>query len=471
MGLLNAKKVYLVGIKGQGMTALAQILKQLGLQVVGSDTTEKFSTDAVLHQAGIEFHEGFRASHLGSTIDLVVYSSAYNETNPEIAEAKKRQLPLMSFAESLGELTKQFKSIAIAGSHGKTTIAAMLSFVLKEADFSPTSFIGSQVPQFGGNALLGTSEWFIFEADEYQNKFQYFFPQAIVLTSIDWDHPDFYPTPQEYYQAFVNFLRKIPPDGFVVVNYDSELVRRAVGETLLKPEQIVSYGLTRGYWQLLRTWLDQGHWHFSLTENGEFKGDFWLRLIGVHNVANALAVIACARRLGIDLEVIRKTLTEFEGIARRFAIKGKLSNQVLLVDDFAHHPQEITATLKGARDFYPYKNIRVVFHPHTFSRTKALLNDFAQCFIDADEVIVLDIYGSAREGKGDITSQDLVKEISRYHPAVAYKPTIDEATDYLLNSMTRSDLIITMGAGDVWQVGENLIVKLGLATDSELNKY
>ncbi len=466
MSLLNAKKVYLVGIKGQGMTALAQILKQLGLQVTGSDTEEKFFTDQVLHQAGIEFYEGFKPSHLDSTIDLVVYSSAYNETNHEIAEAKKRQIPLMNFAESLGELTKQFKSIAIAGSHGKTTISAMLAFILWKANFSPNAFIGSQVPQFGGNALLGTSEWFIFEADEYQNKFQYFYPQSIILTSIDWDHPDFYSTPQSYYQAFVEFLCKIPQDGFVVANYDDELVRRAVSEANIKSEQIVSYGLTRGNWRLMRTWLDQGRWHFSITEAGEFRDDWWLKLIGVHNVANALACIACARRLGIDLKVIRKALAEFEGTNRRFTIRGKLSNQVLLVDDFAHHPKEIAATLKGARDFYPYKNIRVVFHPHTFSRTKALLSDFAKCFTLADEIIVLDIYASAREAKGDITSQDLVKEISRYHQAVVYKPTIDEATDYLFNSMSRSDLIITMGAGDVWKVGEMLINKIGLLQDN-----
>ncbi|MFH1112129.1 MAG: UDP-N-acetylmuramate--L-alanine ligase [Patescibacteria group bacterium] len=467
MNLSQAQNIYMIGIKGVGMTALAQILKQQGKNVSGSDTDEKFFTDQVLQKAGIQVEETFKASNLPSGTDLVIFSSAYDDNNPEIKAAKEQKLPLLAYAEALGELTKINKSIAVAGSHGKTTISAMLAFVLKEAGLSPTAVVGSRVPQWQSNVVIGSGEWLVFEADEYQNKFNYFSPQAVVLTSIDWDHPDFFKTPESYFDAFVDFLKKIPSDGFVVVNYDSELVRQAVAEANLNSDQIVSYGLTSGYWRLMRMWLDQGHWHFSANGGEEFLGDFWLKLVGSHNVSNALAVLACASRLGVELEMIRQALAEFEGTSRRFEFKARLTNSTQIIDDYAHHPTEIQVTLKAARDFFPYKNIRVVFHPHTFSRTKALLSDFGTSFKSADEVIVLDIYASARESGGEVTSEQLVQEIKKHHPNVVYQPKISDAVDYLAGSLTRSDLVITMGAGDVWKVGEELMKKFGVMAGNE----
>ena len=249
--------------------------------------------------------------------------------------------------------------------------------------------------------------------------------------------------------------------------YDSSNVKRAVAEAGLKPEQIVTYGLTDGHLLMVRMWLDEGRWHFSATDGEEYLGEFWLKLIGSHNVANALAVIACARRLGVDLEVIRTALASFEGTARRFENKGKLTNGITIVDDYAHHPGEIKATLKAARAFYPYKNIRCVFQPHTFSRTKALLAEFGQSFAEADEVIVLDTYSSARERTGEVTSEQLVEEIKKNKANVIYKPTIAEAVDYLAVTTNRNNLVLTMGAGDVWQVGDKLIDKFGLLSGNE----
>ncbi|MDZ4230045.1 MAG: cyanophycin synthetase, partial [Candidatus Veblenbacteria bacterium] len=288
-----------------------------------------------------------------------------------------------------------------------------------------------------------------------------------VLTSIEWDHPDFFPTAEEYFVAFVQFLKKLPPDGFVVACYDSVQVKRAVAEAGLTPEQLVTYGLAEGHLRMVRMWLDEGRWHFSATEGEEYLGEFWLKLVGSHNVANALAAIACARRLGVDIEVIRTALASFEGTARRFEVKGRLMNSVTLVDDYGHHPSEIRATLKAARAFYPYKQIRCVFQPHTFSRTKALLGEFGSCFTEADEVVVLDTYTSAREKSGEVTSAELVTEIQKHHAHVVHKPTIAEASEYLAETANRNDLVITMGAGDVWQVGESLIKRFGLATGSE----
>ncbi len=468
MSLLDsAKRIYLIGLKGAGMTALAQILQARGQTIWGSDTPEKFFTDEVLKRSQIEVKEGFAAAHLDRAIDLVIRSTAYGDDNIEVKTAQEKKLPIITYPEALGEIARQYKSLAVAGSHGKTTTAALLAHVLQTAGLAPSALVGSEVTQFKGNALLGSGELFVFEADEYQNKFQYYSPQIIILTSLDWDHPDFYKTPAAYEAAFVEFLKKLPGDGFVVACYDDDKVKQAVAAANLKPEQVITYGLTTGYWQLGRMWLEEGRWHFSVNQGEDYAGAFYWRLIGGHNVANALAVMACAVRLGVDLEVIRQALMSFEGIKRRFEIKGKLNNQAILVDDYAHHPAEIVATLKAARAFYPYKNIRVVFHPHTFSRTEALLADFAASFAAADEVIVLDIYSSAREQSGGVSSVDLVAEIKKHHSKVEYKPTIAAAVDYLSETMGRSDLVITLGAGDVWKVGDELIKKFGLVTGSE----
>ena len=449
------------------MTALAQLLKSRGAEVWGSDTAERFFTDEVLAKSGMECLVGFNAKHLERTIDLVVRSSAYGEDQVEVKAALAKGIPLMTYAEVLGELTLDYKGIAVCGSHGKTTTAAMLAHVLKSANLSPSAIIGSSVPQFGGNALVGNGELLVFEADEYQNKFNFFTPWAVVLTSIDWDHTDWFKTPDDYRGAFTEFLKKVPPDGVVVANYDSAEVKTAMAEAGLKDNQVISYGLFSGDWQMLRMWLDQGRWYFSVLKNNEHMGDFELQLVGSHNVANAIAVIALASYLGIDLDVVRRALADFEGTTRRFEFKGRLNNSAIVIDDYAHHPREIMATLKAARNFYPYKNIRVVFHPHTYSRTAALLKDFAKSFSDADEVVVLDIYASARETKGDITSQHLVDAIKKHHPKVVLQPTIADAAGYLSNSLTRSDLVITMGAGDVWRVGDELIKKFGLMTGPE----
>lgn len=469
MMLDQAQKIYMIGIKGVGMTGLAQLLQAQGKTVWGSDVAEDFFTSTVLKRHGLECFEGFSESHLERPIDLIIYSSAWVE-NSEIRAAKARNIPMLSYAEALGEFTKTHKSIAVAGSHGKTTTTALLAHVLQTAGLNPIALVGSRVMQFEGNALLGGGDIFIFEADEYQNKFQYYFPFAVVLTSVDWDHPDFYPTPQEYNAAFINFMKRLPADGFAVACYDDEEVKKVITEAGLSSEQLSTYGLRAGFWQMVRMWLDEGRWHFSVKAGEEFHGNFGLKLIGSHNVQNALAVIACAQKLGIDMEAIRTALASFEGTARRFQIKGKLTNGVTVVDDYAHHPNEIKNTLKAARAFYPYKIIRTVFQPHTFSRTQALLAGFASAFDDSDEVIILETYASARENGRSSNTHTLVEEVRKKHPKVVFFSTIQETVDYLVNSASRSDAVITMGAGDVWQVGDELIKKFGTVEGRDHSK-
>jgi len=459
--LSNAHRVYLIGLKGVGMTGLAQLLRSQGKEVWGSDTAEHFFTDEVLRNAGIECLEGFDAKHLERAPDVVIRSTAYGEGHPEVEAARAKALPLMTYAEALGEITASAKSIAVAGSHGKTTTSALLAHVLKAAGLNPSALVGSRVPQWQGNALTGSGELFVFEADEYQNKFQYFSAHGVILTSVAWDHPDFFPTSEDYRAAYVQFLKKLPSDGFVTACADDPEVQQVVVEAGLRPEQIVTYGLTAGSWRMVRMWLDESRWHFSARLDEDYKGDFWLRLIGSHNVANALAVMAACTRLGVELEVVRAALASFEGTARRFEAKGKLTNGVTVVDDYGHHPQEVQATLKAARAFYPYKYIRCVFQPHTFSRTAALLTEFGTSFKEADEVVVLDTYASAREAKGEVTSKELVAEIAAHHAKVTYQPTLAEAAQYLGDTASRSDLVLTMGAGDVWQVGDTLVNRFG----------
>jgi UDP-N-acetylmuramate--alanine ligase len=457
MDLKTARKIYFIGIKGVGMTAIAQVLKLRGAEVTGSDTHEKFFTDEVLAKSGIKFYEGFDTSNLAAEKpDLVIYSTAYTEENPELAAARKMGVAVLSYPEALGQILKEGFGIAVSGTHGKTTTTAMLGFVLQELGSDPTVVVGSAVPQLGGNARAGGGKYVVIEADEYQNKFLYFDPRAVILTSAEYDHPDFFKTPEEYNDAFKKFVAKIPADGFLVACADDKNVLEIAQAVKCK---IISYGLTSGDWQAKNILARDGGMEFEVLEKGESCGVFKIKLVGEHNVANALAVIAAARELGFDLEKIRAALEKFLGAVRRFEIKGEVGG-VLVIDDYGHHPTEIRVTLEAARQKYPDRRIWCVFHPHTFTRTKALLKDFSKSFGVVDKTIVIDIYGSAREVTGGVSSRDLVELIKKEGSDALYIPTISEAAEFLAKEAKRGDVVITMGAGDVWRVGELLLEKL-----------
>lgn len=447
----------MIGIKGVGMTAIAQLLKLRGKNVCGSDTSEKFFTDDVLVKSGIKFYESFNAEHLDTERpDLVIYSTAYNDKNVELAMARKSGVTILSYPEALGQILKEGFGIAVCGTHGKTTTTAMLGFVLQELGADPTVIVGSLVPQFGGNARVGSGKYVIIEADEYQNKFLYFEPQAIVLTSAEYDHPDFFKTPDEYVAAFKNFVAKLPSDGFLVTCEDDKNVKEIATSARCK---IISYGLTAGDWQAKNIVAHDGEVEFEVLSYGKQCGKFSIQLIGKHNVANALAVVAVACELGYNIDKIRAVLKKFAGTVRRFEVKGEV-NGVLVIDDYGHHPTEIKVTLEAARQRFPKKRIWCIFHPHTFTRTKALFFDFAKSFSVVDKVIVIDIYGSAREKTGGIHSRDLVEAIKKKGSDALYIPTIPEVADFLAREVKSGDVVITMGAGDVWKVGELLISKI-----------
>ena len=520
-GISGARKIYMIGIKGVGMTMLAQYLAGQGIEVIGSDTEEKFMTDKVLKKDGIKVIEKFDANNIPKGADLIIYSSAYNaDNNIEVAKAVAGRIKTMTYAQAMGKVFNQKYGIAVVGSHGKTTTTAWLGYVMQKAGLEPSVMVGAQADQLNGCGITGKSDYLVIEADEYQNKLKYFQPKAALLNNIDYDHPDFFPTKDEYKNVFIEFIKKIPVKGFLVANFDDPVIRKIVNESCKC--KVVGYAIAQnenenegeqtfvrlhsrfhfdyvayeikqqGNKQCFNVKLgvDESEVYFEsdpalrerrgrLQNKSRLLGNFCIQLSGKHNISNALAVIAACVELGIDLSKIRKYLEEFTGTARRMQIMGKFNNAII-IDDYAHHPTEIKTTLAGVRQIY--KNSRclggtgkliVIFHPHTFTRTKVLLDDFAKSFSDADEVIVLDIYGSARERHGGVHSKDLVDLIKKQKnppllklrrasaktkkQKIDYIPTLDECERYLRENVGKGDVVILMGAGDVFKIGENLV--------------
>ncbi|MFA5777419.1 MAG: UDP-N-acetylmuramate--L-alanine ligase [Parcubacteria group bacterium] len=461
MNLNQIKKAYFIGIKGAGMTAVAEILKARGIEISGSDTKEKFFTDEILKRNNIKYFEEFKAGNIPEDVDLIIYSTAYSENNnTEMLEARKRGLNMLSYPEVLGLLFKEKLGIAVCGTHGKTTTTAILASCLKEAGTDPTAIVGSKAIDWDSSSLNGKGNFFVAEADEYQNKLKYYNPWAVVLTSVDWDHPDFFPTFEEYKKAFRDFVEKIPKHGFLVVcGDDADAIEAAKNASC----QVITYGFADGCDYRIedlssKNWSEEGELvkTFKFFYKEEFLEDFGTKIIGRHNMQNAAAAIAVCHKLKLDLEKVKNAILNFHGTSRRFEKIGERGGAIL-IDDYAHHPEEIKATLKAAREKYYRKNIWTVFHPHTFTRTKALFHEFAQSFDNTDKVIVIDIYGSAREEQGGVSSKDLVDLINRYNPGKAeYVPTIPEVVEFLKNKISGKDLVISMGAGNVWEVTKEL---------------
>jgi UDP-N-acetylmuramate--alanine ligase len=455
------KKIYIVGIEGAGTSALAKIYHALGYDVSGSDNGDHFFGGS-LKKLGIAVHGKFSEGNIPDKVDFAVYSTAFKEDNPEITEIRKRRIKLYSYPEALGELFNKKIGIAVCGTHGKTTTTALAAAVFETAGTDPSVVVGSTLKQWEGNARFGKGEQFILEADEYQNKLKFYKPWSAILTSADYDHPDFFPDFESYKKTFKDFVARIPKTGALVVWGDSsdtlEIAKHAKCKVLT-----YGFGEENDYKiknQNAKIKIDSviPIQEFEVLHKEESLGVFEIRMVGKHNALNAAAVIALAHFSGLDMEKVRKGLENFQGIKRRFEYVGVYDGDALLIDDYAHHPDEVRATLKGARSLYQDKKITVVFHPHSYTRTKALLEEFAQSFEDANSVIVIDIYGSARENDGDVSSEDLVKLINHYQYGKAeHVPTIEKAVEHIKSGeYGKDDVIIIMGAGDVWRAAEEL---------------
>ncbi len=452
---MSPRRIHLIGIGGIGLSAIARVLLANGEIVSGSDVSRSQMTDE-LEQLGVRITIGHRAENIGN-VDIVLVTSAASVDNPEVQEARRRGIRIVKRFDFFPELTSGKKTIAIAGTHGKTTTTGMVAAIMLEAGLDPTAIVGGIIPELGGNAHAGSGEYLVVEADEYDRAFLGLRPTIAVVTSIEMDHPDVYSSVEEVAAAFRQFLRFVPSDGLIVGCGDHQ----RVDQELRGVEQatVTRYGLGHNNdWRADQLTLNELGSDFSVWHGGTCFGTFTLQIPGRHNVLNALAALTVADAVGVDAASIRKTLSSFKGAVRRFQVKGQVGG-VVIVDDYAHHPSEIRATLAAARQRYAGRRLWAVFQPHTFTRTLALLDDFAQAFPDADRVIVADIFAARERVNPGISSRDLVQRIQ--HPQVVYIPQIEEIVAHLKSNLRTGDVLITLGAGDVNRVGEQLMTSQG----------
>ncbi len=453
--------VYFMGIGGISMSGLAHILIEKGFRVSGSDSKESPMTKA-LSDLGVNVMYGQCAQNItdASPIDVVVYTAAIHPDNPEFMAAKAANIPILTRAELLGQIMKEYKiPIAISGTHGKTTTTSMLSKILLEADTDPTLSIGGVFSDIGGNIRVGRSDYFVTEACEYTNSFLSFFPKISVISNIDADHLDFFKDLDDIRNSFTKFAHLLPDDGTLVINGDIEKLSTITDGLGC---EIITYGSKEDfdYYPSDISYDEHGNPSFKAHIPGGKVLDVKLAVPGLHNVYNALASIAVSNILGIDSAVATRALSLFGGTSRRFEHKGEIHG-VTIIDDYAHHPTEIKATLTAAQN-YPHGKIWCVFQPHTYTRTKALLDEFAEALSLADKVVLVDIYAARETDTLGISSRTLCDKIKELGHDCTYFPTYDgfsEVEKFLLQNCTKGDLLITMGAGDVVKIGNELLGK------------
>ncbi len=449
-------RIYFIGIGGISMSGLAEILLSEGFTVSGSDRAPSDLT-RMLEDRGVNVFYGQKKENLTKDIDLVVYTAAIKSDNPELLAAHKLNIPMLTRAELLGQMMKNYKTpVAVSGTHGKTTTTSMISQILLSAEADPTLSIGGIYRPIGGNIRVGASELFVTEACEYTNSFLSFFPKIGIILNIEEDHLDFFKDLADIRNSFHRFAQLLPADGTLIINGDIERCEELTEGLSCK---VITYGLSSGsdYTASQVTYDESGFPSFILSRQNGGERKFSLRVHGDHNILNALAAIALADLLGLSDEVIHAGLAAFTGTDRRFEYKGQV-NGVNIIDDYAHHPTEIRATLSAAAQ-YPHRRLWCVFQPHTYTRTKAFLEEFASALSLADEIILADIYAAREKDTLGISSETLQEKIRSLGHSCHYFPTFEAIENYLLKNCTKDDLLITMGAGDVVKVGENLLQK------------
>ena len=446
--------VYFIGIGGISMSGLAEILLKEGFTISGSDARESALT-IHLEKAGAKVFYGQTADHITEDIDVVVYTAAIHDDNPEFATAKAANLPMLARAELLGQIMRNYPTaIAVAGTHGKTTTTSMLSTILLKAKKDPTITVGGILPQIGGNIRVGHSDTFLTEACEYTNSFLSFYPTVGIILNIEADHMDFFKNLQEIRTSFHRFAALLPEDGLLVLDSAIEHPEEITKDIRAR---VITCGLTgnEDYTAKDITYNEKGCASFTLCHKGNVLGIVSLLVPGIHNVSNALSALSASLELGIDFEKAVLGLLDFQGTERRFQYKGMV-NGITIIDDYAHHPTEITATLKAALH-YPHRDIWCVFQPHTYTRTQAFLTDFAKALSLADHVVLTDIYAAREVNTIGITSLALKEELEKLGKQCDYFSSFDEIEKFLLKKCMHGDLLITMGAGDVLNIGENLL--------------
>ena len=446
---------HFIGIGGIGMSGLAHLLLKAGFSVSGSDLKENRITEE-LKRLGAKIYSGHKAQNISGQ-SAVVYSSAIKEDNPEITQARSLGIPLLKRAEALALLMRNKTVITIAGSHGKTTTTSLVSYMLLEAGLCPTVAIGGILKNIDTNACLGSGEFFVAEADESDGSFLCYQPKYSIITNIDREHLDYYHSFENELNAFKDFLKRTQECGFCLACSDDLNLKKLF---LDYRQRVVFFGLNEPADICAKNIELNGLTSdFDCFFRDKFISRFHLALGGRHNISNSLAVIGLGLELGIDLSFIRRTLEGYKGAGRRLEIKFK-SDKYLVLDDYAHHPSEIRATLEAVANLRGMRKI-VVFQPHRYSRTQLLLNEFAECFEQADYLIITDIYAASEQPIEGVDAQGLLKRIKKYQPdKQVFYLAKEKITDFLLDFMRAGDLVVTLGAGDIVRVADALAEKL-----------
>ncbi len=441
-------KVHLVGIGGTGLGGLSKILAARGDTVTGSDLRPCGLPGAAV---------GHAAANVPRDVHLVIRSAAVPDDNPEVVEARRRELPVLKYAEMVGRLSRERATIAVAGCHGKTTTTAMTAFILSRAGFEPSYLCGGAIPQLGSSAAAGGGRHFVVEACEYDRSFLQLSPACAVITNIEEDHLDYYRDITEIAGAFREFASK--SSGPVIGSADNAPTAEILGDLKGRAE---TFSLAKeADWRARGIEVREGRWSFEVLKYGRPYGRYALGVAGEHNVSNALAALAASTWAGVGQEIAQVALLEFTGAERRFQLLGERRGS-LVIDDYGHHPTEIQATLRAARERYPGRKIWCVFQPHQHSRTRLFFKDFARAFGDADVVLLPEIY-AAREaspnGGRKISSADLAKAIAENGKAALFLPTFDEILEFLKSKATADCVILTMGAGDVGEIARRFLAE------------
>ncbi|MDD2585285.1 MAG: UDP-N-acetylmuramate--L-alanine ligase [Syntrophomonadaceae bacterium] len=455
MATASEQWIHMVGIAGAGMSGIARVLLQRGYKISGSDLQCNSITQN-LRELGIEIYTGHSSSNIKEGVDLLVISSAIPENNPEVKLARDRNIPVMKRGRMLANLVNDMQGIAVAGAHGKTTTTSMLYMVLNNCDIDPTFIIGGELQNSDINARLGKSEYAVVEADESDASFLEINPYIAIVTNIEDDHLDYYKTFDNLRNAFITYINGVKPGGFALVYGEDDCIKSIIKEVHTR---VITYGEDTGNDYYMTNWKPVGMGSsWDAFHNGKHIGRFELSVPGKHNALNALANIAIAVELGLDIKKTQEAIKSFSGTKRRFQVIGQKRN-IVIVDDYAHHPTEIRATIDAANNFHDNRVI-IIFQPHRYSRTKILGTQLGEAFQKADQVIITDIYAAGEKPIPGVSSENIYKAANNIGCNAMYIHSCNEIENYLLNNVKENDLVITMGAGDIWKVGQRLLEKL-----------
>lgn len=455
--LSQYKKIHCIGIGGIGLSAIAEILLSRGYEVSGSDMKESAET-VRLASKGARVFIGHRAENVEQA-DLLVFSAAVGQDNPEMKRAEERGIPILSRAQMLGLLMQEYEnSIAVSGTHGKTTTTSMVSLILERAKLEPTILVGGNLTEIGGNVKVGHSRYFITEACEYMDSFLSLKPKIEIILNIDSDHLDYFKDIDHIVSSFDKFAHLVPGSGTIIA-YDANPF---VNQVIRDLDNVVTFGLSENcdYYAANIKFNEDGMPSFDVCHDGKLLSRVQLAVPGEHNILNALAAFTCACVLGVEPALTKKTLEAYHGTQRRFDLVGTTARGVKIVDDYAHHPTEIKATLSASENV-PHNKLWCIFQPHTYTRTIALFDEFADAFEKADHLILAEIYAAREKNIYKISSAQLVEKIKETHPDkdVLFMEDFAAIADYVDSQAQRGDMVITMGAGDIYKVGELLLEK------------